>query len=118
MAKRSANRSVSSTFKACIDGLEARQLLAFSAFVNFQPAHSPKATGYAVDSGEAFGARGGGLSYGWNAVNNNAIDRNSTRSPDQRYDTFAQMQVGGNFTWELAVPVGTYNVKLTAGDPV
>jgi hypothetical protein len=105
--------------QAHIESLEGRQLLAFSAFVNFQPQGTQTPTGYKADTGAAFGNRGAGLTYGWNATNANAIDRNSGRSPDQRYDTFAQMQVGGaNFSWELAVPVGTYNVKLTSGDPV
>jgi hypothetical protein len=103
---------------SCFEALEARQLLAFSAFVNFQPQGTQTPSGYRADTGAVFGSRGAGLSYGWNAANNNAIDRNSSLSPDQRYDTFAQMQVGGNFTWELAVPVGTYNVRLSMGDPV
>jgi fibronectin type 3 domain-containing protein len=101
-----------------LEQLEARQLLAFSALINFQPQGSQTPSGYRADTGAVFGSRGAGLSYGWNATNNNSIDRNSSLSPDQRYDTFAQMQVGGNFTWELAVPTGTYNVRVFMGDPL
>ncbi len=39
-------------------------------------------------------------------------------SADQRYDTLNQMQYGGvNRFWEVAVPNGTYQVHLVAGDP-
>jgi hypothetical protein len=85
--------------------------------INFQPAGSSVPSGYLVDSGAAFGSRGKGFSYGWNATNNHTRDRNSTRSPDQRYDTLNHMQKGGSFSWQLAVPNGTYTVRIVAGDP-
>ena len=100
-----------------LEPLETRRLLAFTALINFQPANAPSYPGYMKDSGAVFGNRGNGFSYGWNATNNNAVDRNSKKSPDQRYDTFMQTQKGGNFTWEIAVPNGTYNVRPVAGDP-
>jgi fibronectin type 3 domain-containing protein len=115
-ARAAAMKSFDPLFS--LEQLEARQLLAFSALINFQPQGVQTPSGYRADTGAAFGSRGGGLSYGWNATNSNAIDRNSSWSPDQRYDTFAQMQVGGSFTWELVVPNGTYNVRLFSGDPV
>jgi glucose/arabinose dehydrogenase len=91
---------------------------AFSAKVNFQPASAPAFTGYSVDSGAVYGARGNGLVYGWNATTS-TFDRNSRRSPDQRYDTLAAMQQGANpnASWEIAVPNGTYTVHVVAGDP-
>lgn len=86
--------------------------------INFQPAGAPVPAGYLVDSGSTYGARGNGCSYGWNAVNTaNVVDRNSSRSADQRYDTLAMMQTGGAFSWEMAVPAGSYNVRIVAGDP-
>jgi glucose/arabinose dehydrogenase len=84
--------------------------------INFQPAASPVPSGYLVDSGAAYGSRGNGFSYGWNAANNNTRDRNSTRSLDQRYDTLNHMQRNGTFTWSLAVPNGSYRVRIVAGD--
>jgi N-acetylneuraminic acid mutarotase len=91
---------------------------AFEAKVNFQPAASPVPAGYVADGGAVFGDRGAGLSYGWNAPNANyARDRNDARSPDQRYDTVNQMQrAGGGTVWEIAVPNGTYSVRIVAGD--
>ena len=103
---------------ASIENLESRRLLAFSAFVDFQPPKVPTQSGYRADTGATFADRGSGLSYGWNATNNNAIDRNSKKSPNQAHDTFNQMQKGGNFSWELAVPNGTYNVRVVSGDAV
>ena len=92
--------------------------MAFSANVNFQPATAPVPAGYVADSGKVYGPRGNGLTYGWNAANNNNVDRNSARSPDQRYDTFNYLQApNAGTTWELAVPSGSYSVKAVAGDP-
>ncbi len=84
--------------------------------INFQPSGSPVPAGYLVDSGAAFANRGNGFSYGWNSANNFTRDRNSSRSPDQRYDTLNHMQKSGSATWQLAVPNGTYSVRIVAGD--
>jgi N-acetylneuraminic acid mutarotase len=90
----------------------------FSANVNFQPASAAVPGGYIVDSGLVFGDRGNGLSYGWDRSNNHTRDRNNVASPDQRYDTLNHMQKPeGGTTWEIAVPNGTYTVRLVAGDP-
>ena len=92
---------------------------AFKAFVNFQPASSPVPAGYLVDSGQVYGNRGNGFTYGWDTSNTSFTrDRNSSLSADQRYDTLNHMQkAGGARVWEIAVPNGTYNVFLVSGDP-
>ena len=85
--------------------------------INFQPATAPTYPGYAVDGGAVYGLQTNGYSYGWNANNaKNAADRNSSLSPDQRYDTLIAMQSGGTFTWEIGVRNGTYSVHVVAGD--
>jgi hypothetical protein len=85
--------------------------------INFQPASASVPGGYLPDAGAVFGNRGNGYSYGWNINNSStARDRNSSRSPDQRYDTLQHMQVAAS-TWEIAVPNGSYHVFLVAGDP-
>lgn len=91
----------------------------FGAKVNFQNGSSQGFAGYRADTGAAFGARGGGLSFGWNANNNaNARNRNVNNSPDERYDTLNHLQKPGGATkWEISVPNGTYRVRLVAGDP-
>src|SRR5688500_6461992 len=91
----------------------------FEVKVNFQPAAAPVPAGYLVDAGAAFGDRGNGQRYGWDADNAaNARDRNSAASPDQRFDTLNHMQNGGaNRAWELEVPEGMYSVRVVAGDP-
>lgn len=90
---------------------------AFAVKINFQPAASAVPSGYLPDGGSAYGSRGNGHSYGWSSSNtSNTRDRNSSRSPDQRYDTLNHMQLGGSRTWEIAVPNGTYNVFVVAGD--
>lgn len=85
--------------------------------VNFQPGGAPAVSGYLVDSGASYAARNG-QTYGWSAGNTGSTrDRNASNSPDQRHDTLAHLQVGGSFTWEIAVPDGSYRVTVLAGDP-
>lgn len=90
-----------------------------TAKINFQPAGSAVPAGYLPDSGAVFGARGNGLSYGWNAATNETRDRDLAASPDQRFDTLDHMQKPSNpdARWEIAVPSGTYQVRIVAGDP-
>lgn len=98
------------------ESLESRRLLAASFQINFQPDGVPVPDGYRVDTGAAYGVRANGLTYGWNADNRaNTRDRNATS--DQRYDTLNHMQRGGSFRWEIAVPNGSYSVRVVAGDP-
>ncbi len=92
----------------------------FAANVNFQPSGAPVPAGYVADTGPVYGNRGNGYTYGWNANNSaHARDRNAANSPDQRYDTLNHMQKGSNpnAVWEIAVPNGSYTVRLVAGDP-
>lgn len=92
---------------------------AFAANVNFATSAAAVPTGYAADSGAAYGARSNGLTYGWNIDNTTETrQRNSATSPDARYDTLVQMQRPGSATsWSIAVPNGTYLVHLVSGDP-
>jgi hypothetical protein len=86
------------------------------ALINFQPAGAPAFPGFLIDGGAGFGLRTDGLSYGWNTSHTTrAVDRNNAASPDQRFDTFIQMQ--STSQWELAVPNGVYRVRIVAGDP-
>jgi hypothetical protein len=89
---------------------------AFSVKINFQPASPPVPPGYLPDTGAVFANRGNGYSYGWNGNNSGSMkDRNSSLSPDQRYDTLAIIQKAGRI-WEIAVPNGSYDVFVVAGD--
>jgi N-acetylneuraminic acid mutarotase len=83
--------------------------------INFQTSDSPVPSYYKADTGAKYGARANGLTYGWNADNStNARQRNG--SEDQRYLSFNHMQKDGSFKWEIAVPNGTYTVRVVAGD--
>jgi beta-galactosidase len=87
------------------------------ARINFQPTGVAAPAGYDPDYGNVFGARADGLSYGWD-VDNTANTRVRTMNPDPRYDTLIHMQKpGGGRVWEVAVPNGTYDVHVVAGDP-
>jgi N-acetylneuraminic acid mutarotase len=90
----------------------------FSAKVNFQPSGLSTTglpAGYVVDNGKKYGARGNGLTYGWSTDSTGNLKvRNAARSPDVRYDTFAQFT--SKTKWEIAVPKGTYYVRYAVGD--
>jgi hypothetical protein len=92
--------------------------ITFPIQINFQPASAPAFAGYLEDTGAMFGSQGNGLSYGWNQDTSAfARQRASTLSPDERYDTLIHMQKVANEIWELAVPPGTYSVRIVVGDP-
>jgi N-acetylneuraminic acid mutarotase len=91
----------------------------FNAKVNFQPSSvssSKLPSGYVADNGKKYGSRGNGKSYGWSSDETSGMKvRNSSKSPDIRYDTLAQFT--SSKKWEIAVPKGTYYVRYTVGDP-
>ncbi len=96
----------------------------FEAHINFQrPGSSDPGTfegyDYEADRGSVFVDQGNGYSYGWNVTNTeNPRNRNSGLSPDERYDTFNSIKENDGVTaWEIAIPDGTYRVRLVAGDP-
>lgn len=83
-----------------------------TAKINFQKSGTPAVSGYLVDSGSTYAARNG-LTYGWSTSHTDAaVDRN--KNSNQLLDTNIGIKSGGK--WELAVPSGTYQVKLSIGD--
>jgi glucose/arabinose dehydrogenase len=91
----------------------------FVAHINFTSSTGDAVAGYVKDVGLAYGAHGG-LTFGWNQDNTaNARDRNSSRSPDELHDSLNHLQKPNNpnALWEIAVPNGTYQVHVLAGDP-
>jgi glucose/arabinose dehydrogenase len=87
--------------------------------INFQPAASPVPAGYLADAGLVFADRGNGRSYGWTADNTaQTRDRNAANSPDQRYDTLTHLQKPAypDAIWEIALPNGSYSVRVVSGD--
>lgn len=79
--------------------------------INFQPATAPVPSGYQPDAGALFDAARG---YGWNAPM--TMMARSTLLGDPR-DSFAYAINNKSWTWELAVPNGSYLVSVTCGDP-
>ena len=98
--------------------------------VNFQIAGAPVPTGFIEDSGLAYDSRGTGT-YGWlkladdSPINASQAARDRNRSGvAQELDTFMHMQRGDccdsgfqdEVYWEYALPNGTYQVTVSAGD--
>jgi len=109
-------RATRTASRCLLESLENRQLMAFSANVNFQPLWSATPSGNYPDVGLSYGSRFG-ITYGWNQDNSsNAVRR--FQNNDLRLDTFANFGSGNQArSWEIDVPSGTYNVTLSAGDP-
>ena len=95
--------------------LESRHLLAGDVFqINFQLAGAPTPARYLADTGEPFGIRDGGLSYGWSSDHTD-VSRDRGVDADQRLDTLIHFHQGQ--TWEMALSNGTYEVTVAIGDP-
>jgi hypothetical protein len=85
--------------------------------INFQTSRSSTPAGFMGDGGSVYGNRGNGYDYGWNVDNQDgARERNSSVSPDKPRDTLNHMQRAGTI-WEIALPNGSYQVRVVAGDP-
>lgn len=70
-----------------------------------------------VDSGEPFQAHANGLVYGWNAdYSLSPINRDLKRSASNFVHAIAAE--GDKATWEMLVPNGRYQVRVTSGDSV
>lgn len=95
--------------------LENRQMMSVSAAINFQPSTAAVPAGYLKDSGASYASRGNGYTYGWSGTNSSTRDRGTLS--DQRYDTMIHTQLYGAYSWEMAVPNGTYRVRVVGGDP-
>lgn len=98
------------------EGLETRCLMAGDTYlINFQLADRPVPNRYSPDTGEIFGPRAGGLSYGWSSDHTD-VSRDREQLADQRFDTLIHFHQGQ--TWELALANGRYDVTVAIGDAV
>ncbi len=82
--------------------------------INFQPQTASIPSGYLPDYGQVYGVRNG-QTYGWNS-NIESATRERTSNESLLRNTLIHMQLGGRYTWEIAVPNGTYQVTIMAGD--
>ena len=97
------------------------------ARINFAPTGVAQPHRYVNDSGAAYTDTKG---YGWISQSSsaplsivgNSRDRDAAKFADQRLDTFMCMQYAGSggvnqpARWQHALPVGTYDVTVSAGD--
>jgi hypothetical protein len=82
--------------------------------INFQLAGSEVPAGYLPDTGDLYGPRTGGATYGWN-ISQTDVTRQRNINSDPRLDTLVQLHPAS--VWEIALPSGTYSVQVTIGDP-
>lgn len=95
--------------------LEERRLLAGDTYlVNFQNDEATTPTRYVRDIGLIYGARGGGLTYGWTSDHTDQARERSLEA-DQRLDTLIHIEAGQS--WEFALANGAYLVTVAVGDP-
>ncbi len=100
---------------ARVEWLEERRLLAGDTYlVNFQNDEATTPTHYVRDIGLNYGARGGGLTYGWTSDHTDQA-RERSLTADQRFDTLIHIEAGQS--WEFALANGAYEVTVGVGDP-
>ena len=115
--------------------LQVSQYATFAARVNFQDNSFTVPAGYVADIGDAYGVRGGGLTFGWidpatgAPLDNYASATGAARGVTDRVadagklvrslSMFDQVELNPRAPrdWEIAVPNGTYLVEVSAGDP-
>jgi fibronectin type 3 domain-containing protein len=110
------------SWATCVSHFQVTPLILppFNAYINFTNSTTDTFPGYVNDIGAAYPNTSAGLTFGWNQDNTaNGIDRSTTTAPDERYDSFAQMQTAPNTnaSWKIQVPNGTYSVHIVSGDP-
>ena len=85
--------------------------------INFQDKQTIAPAHYNRDTGEAFGKKGENLYYGWSR-NVEVFRRNRKIEDDPLYDTLIPLSYYiSSWFWEIALPPGTYDIKIVAGDP-
>ncbi|HRC54827.1 MAG TPA: phospholipase D-like domain-containing protein [Kofleriaceae bacterium] len=88
--------------------------------ISFQSAASAAPAGYQVDSGQVFGPRTGGVSFGWGA--DVSADVQAHGSPDGSFtgpllrECYAKSNSAGPRTWSIALPAGFYYVLVVTGE--
>ncbi|MBV6647121.1 MAG: fibronectin type III domain-containing protein [Cyclobacteriaceae bacterium] len=80
--------------------------------INFGPSSSGSPSGYEVDGGSVYGARGNGFSYGWSA-DHTGRSRDRGGSTELRYRTLNHLD---GDTWELGLANGNYQLVIGCGD--
>ena len=105
----------------------------YSTRINFQDNSFTPPSNYIADIGLAYGARSNGLEYGWidpatrlpadNTAQARGADRGVTETSSDENKLLRSLnmlnRINNNVPrdWEIALPNGTYQVELAAGDP-
>jgi hypothetical protein len=80
--------------------------------ISYQPATVNAPQGYLVDAGLPFGKTASGYSYGWaQDLSGLTIQHDNTKTTGTSQGTGITLPEGG--TWEISVPGGMYDVKIT-----
>jgi len=88
--------------------------------INFQQSGTPVPAGYLADTGEPYGPKGGGLSYGWTTDVGGSMQSYTGSVPGYTSAALGDVYVQDNDinrTWEIAVPNGYYYAYVMAGHP-
>lgn len=82
--------------------------------INFQADEASIPTRYVRDTGDLYGVRESGLTYGWSSDHTDQA-RERSIEPDQRLDTLIHIEAGQQ--WEFDLASGSYEVTVAVGDP-
>lgn len=85
--------------------------------INFQPDSLEAPGGFLADTGELFGDRGNGLTYGWDQALPSQTSYTAYEGFVRIWNTqrVSSIRAANNRTWEMEVPNGRYSVTLVVG---
>jgi beta-galactosidase len=95
------------------------------ARIDFTNSAGSLQSGYAADTGQAYGIQGGNGTYGWVNSSTQAATANSagtynrttsTTAPFDQIDARTGIMLPTNRNWEFALPNGVYDVHVVAAD--
>jgi N-acetylneuraminic acid mutarotase len=102
--------------RSSIESLESRRLLAFSAAIQFLAPTGELAPGFRADGGAPYSTKRNKLTYGWNKDNTKYAASRADQSVPAEQRSLVHLQRKGTYYFELEVPVGAYDVEISAGD--
>lgn len=88
--------------------------------VNFQQSATPAPAGFLIDTGEPYGPKSGGLSYGWTTNVSGLMQSHTGIVPSYTSAALGDVYVQDNdldHSWEISVPNGYYYAYVMAGHP-
>ena len=117
------NLTISSSTTGILNWIQIDRIEPFSVHVDFGVATSgantyiPGQPNNITDMSQLYGQRNG-YTYGWSVADTNVFTRipDAVVAPVAPYNSYGHVVAAGTRTWEIAVPNGSYKVRVVSGD--